>query len=99
MFDFRATPDPTCALNGLAVAGFVPRYAARGLVMAVAVSGLVSCSFGSGTSISAAGLAPTLGFQLVDGGRGAMQAGQPVPRFGRQPPPPVALISGRRFPP
>jgi len=99
MFDFRATPDPTCALNGLAVAGFVPRYAARGLVMAVAVGGLVSCSFGSGTSISAAGLAPTLNFQLVDGGRVAMQSGQPVPTFSRQPRPRLDLNSGWRFQP
>src|SRR3989475_681562 len=99
MFDFRATPDPTCALNGLAVAGFVPRYAARGLVMAVAVGGLVSCSFGSGTSISAAGLAPTLNFQLVDGGRVAMQSGQPVPTFSWQPRPRLDLNSGWRFQP
>ncbi|HSS92609.1 MAG TPA: glycoside hydrolase family 2 TIM barrel-domain containing protein [Candidatus Dormibacteraeota bacterium] len=65
--------------------------------MAVALSGLAACSFGSTNSISPAGLPPTLNFQLVDGGRVAMQDGQPVPSFGRQPRPRLDLNSGWRF--
>jgi len=89
--------DAGCALNGLAVAFSWSRVLARGLVMAVVVGGLAACSLGSASSISAAGLAPTLSFQLVDGGRVAMQSGQPVPGFGREPRPRLDLSSGWRF--
>ena len=59
--------------------------------------GCASCSFGSANSISPAGLPPTLSFQLVDGGRVAMQSGQPVPSFGPQPRLHLDLSSGWRF--
>jgi beta-glucuronidase len=55
--------------------------------------GLTSC----GSSVDVAGLQPTLGFQLVDGGRIAMQSGQPVPGFGVQPRPRLTLTDGWRF--
>jgi beta-glucuronidase len=67
--------------------------------MTVVLGGLAACSSGSGSSISVAGLPPTLSFQLVDGGRVAMQNGQPVPSFGRQPRPRLDLSSGWRFQP
>jgi beta-galactosidase len=97
MFAFTATSRPGCALNELAVDGYRPRILARGLVMAVVLSGLASCSLGSASSISAAGLPSTLSFQLVDGGRVAMQNGQPVPSFGVQPRPRLDLKTGWRF--
>ncbi|TMD85797.1 MAG: hypothetical protein E6I73_16910, partial [Chloroflexi bacterium] len=61
------------------------------------MGGLASCSFGSATSISPAGLPPTLSFQLVDGGRVAMQSGQPIPGFGPRPRLHLNLDSGWRF--
>jgi beta-galactosidase len=70
---------------------------------AIAVLGVIvmttftSCSFAGAQTISPAGLPPTLGFQLVDGGRVAMQSGQPVPTFGIQPRPRLDLSSGWRF--
>jgi beta-galactosidase len=79
------------------VSAFWPRSFARGLVMAVVLGGLAACSFGSTNSISPAGLPPTLSFQLVDGGRVAMQSGQPVPSFGPQPRLHLDLSSGWRF--
>jgi beta-galactosidase len=69
-----------------------------GLVVSIgllSLGGLGSC----GASISLAGLQPTLGFQLVDGGRVAMQSGQPVPSFGYQPRPRLDLSTGWRFQP
>jgi len=69
-----------------------------GLAVAIgllSLGGLNSC----GASISPAGLQPTLGFQLVDGGRVAMQSGQPVPSFTYQPRPRLDLSSGWRFQP
>jgi beta-galactosidase len=68
----------------MAVAGFVPRSRSRGLVIAIFVIeqfGIAAC----GTGVSPAGLEPTLSFQAIDGGRVAMQSGQPVPSFGFQP--------------
>ncbi|HLZ96175.1 MAG TPA: glycoside hydrolase family 2 TIM barrel-domain containing protein [Candidatus Dormibacteraeota bacterium] len=44
-----------------------------------------------------AALQPTLGFQIVDGGRVAMQSGQPVPGFSYEPRPRLDLRSGWRF--
>jgi beta-galactosidase/beta-glucuronidase len=61
----------------------------------VSLGGLSSC----GSSPSVAGLQPTLGFQIVDGGRVAMQAGQPVPSFSYQPRPRLDLDTGWRFQP
>jgi glycosyl hydrolase family 2 len=61
----------------------------------LSLGGLSSC----GASVSLAGLQPTLGFQLVDGGRVAMQSGQPVPSFGYQPRPRLDLSTGWRFQP
>src|SRR2546428_5687383 len=98
MFVQTDTSDRSRALNGVAVSGFWPRSRTRGLVLAVALGGLASCSFGSASSISPAGLPPTLSFQLIDGGRVAMQSGQPVPSFGPPPPPPLDLHSGSRVP-
>jgi glycosyl hydrolase family 2 len=69
-----------------------------GLAVSIGVlslGGLSSC----GASINLAGLDPTLGFQLVDGGRVAMQSGQPVPSFSYQPRPRLDLGSGWRFQP
>ncbi|HZQ48946.1 MAG TPA: glycoside hydrolase family 2 TIM barrel-domain containing protein [Candidatus Dormibacteraeota bacterium] len=59
------------------------------------IAGLSSC----GSSVSVAALQPTLTFQLVDGGRVATQAGQPVPSFSYQPRPRVELGEGWRFEP
>jgi len=97
MFVLTDTSDRARALNGVAVSGFWPRSLARGLVLAVVLGGLASCSFGSAASISPAGLPPTLSFQLVDGGRVAMQSGQPIPSFGPQPRLHLNLDSGWRF--
>src|SRR5438477_2271607 len=97
MFVLTDTSDRARALNGVAVSGFWPRSLARGLVLAVVLGGLASCSFGSATSISPAGLPPTLSFQLVDGGRVAMQSSQPIPTFGPQPRLHLNLDSGWRF--
>jgi len=69
-----------------------------GLVVSIgllSLGGLSSC----GASINLAGLDPTLGFQLVDGGRVAMQSGQPVPSFSYQPRPRLDLGAGWRFQP
>jgi len=69
-----------------------------GLVVSIgllSLGGLSSC----GASINLAGLDPTLGFQLVDGGRVAMQSGQPVPSFSYQPRPRLDLSAGWRFQP
>ena len=69
-----------------------------GLVVSIgllSLGGLSSC----GASINVAGLDPTLGFQLVDGGRVAMQSGQPVPSFSYQPRPRLDLDTGWRFQP
>jgi len=62
---------------------------------AASIAGLRSC----GSSVSVAGLEPTLSFQLVDGGRVAMQSGQPVPSFGSEPRPRMDLTEGWRFQP
>ncbi len=59
----------------------------------LSVGGTSAC----GSSVSVAGLAPTLDFQLVDGGRVAMQSGQPVPSFSYQPRKRVDLVQGWRF--
>ena len=59
------------------------------------IAGLSSC----GSSVSVAALQPTLSFQLVDGGRIAMQSGQPVPGFGYEPRPRLDLSQGWRFQP
>ena len=61
----------------------------------LSLGGLSSC----GASITPAGLEPTLGFQIVDGGRVAMQSGQPVPSFSFQHRPRLDLTSGWRFQP
>jgi len=69
-----------------------------GLVVSIAslsLGGLSSC----GASVNLAGLDPTLGFQLVDGGRVAMQSVQPVPSFTYQPRPRLDLGAGWRFQP
>jgi beta-galactosidase/beta-glucuronidase len=69
-----------------------------GLVMTAAAMSLAvftSC----GPNVTPAGLPSTLGFQLVDGGRVAMQSGQPVPDFGYQPRPRLDLDNGWRFQP
>ena len=68
----------------------------RGLAVAVATLSLSAMS-SCGANVTPAGLAPTLGFQLVDGGRVAMQSGQPVPDFGYQPRPRVDLTKDWRF--
>ncbi|TMD18324.1 MAG: hypothetical protein E6I98_11895, partial [Chloroflexi bacterium] len=68
----------------------------RGLAVAVATLSLAVMS-SCGANVTPAGLAPTLGFQLVDGGRVAMQSGQPVPDFGYQPRPRMDLNQGWRF--
>jgi beta-glucuronidase len=68
------------------------------LVLATAlgcITGLSSC----GSSVNVASLEPTLSFQLVDGGRVAMQSGQPVPSFGDEPRPRLDLAQGWRFEP
>jgi beta-galactosidase len=80
------------------VVGFKSRSSLRGLVIGffvIAQLGVTSC----GTNVSAATLEPTMSFQLVDGGRVAMQSGQPVPGFGRQPRPRLDLTQGWRFQP
>ena len=59
------------------------------------IAGLSSC----GSSVSVAGLQPTLSFQLVDGGRVAMQSNEPVPSFSYQPRPRIDLTEGWRFQP
>src|SRR3989442_73505 len=68
----------------------------RGLAVAVATLSLAAMS-SCGANVTPAGLPPTLGFQLVDGGRVAMQSGQPVPDFGYQPRPRVDLTKDWRF--
>src|SRR5438067_6251692 len=70
------------------------RFALAGAVF-VATLGLTSC----GSNITPAGLEPTLGFQLVDGGRVAFESGQPVPSFSYQERPRLELGSGWRFQP
>lgn len=69
---------------------------ARGLVVALGSLSLVALS-ACGASVSPAALRPTLDFQIVDGGRVAMQEGQPVPSFGYEPRPRLDLGSGWRF--
>ncbi len=59
----------------------------------VSMGGLSAC----GSTVNVAGLAPTLDFQLVDGGRVAMQSGQPVPSFSFQPRKRIDLTQGWRF--
>src|SRR5262245_18615153 len=71
----------------------VPR---SGLAVAVATMSLAAVS-SCGANLTPAGLAPTLGFQLVDGGRVAMQSGQPVPDFGFQNRPRIDVDKGWRF--
>ena len=68
----------------------------RGLALAVATLSLAAVS-SCGANVTPAGLPPTLGFQLVDGGRVAMQSGQPVPNFGYQPRPRLDLNKDWRF--
>ena len=68
----------------------------RGLAVAVATLSLAAMS-SCGANVTPAGLPPTLGFQLVDGGRVAMQSGQPVPDFGYQQRPRLDLNKGWRF--
>jgi len=77
---------------------WLSRLARAGLAVSIGVislGGLSSC----GASPSAAGLQPTLGFQLVDGGRVAIQSGQPVPSFSYQLRPRLDLDAGWRFQP
>jgi beta-galactosidase/beta-glucuronidase len=69
---------------------------ARGLAVAIGSLSLVTLS-ACGASVTPAALAPTLDFQIVDGGRVAMQNGQPVPSFGYQPRPRLDLNAGWRF--
>src|SRR5690348_14219284 len=69
----------------------------RGLALAVATLSLAAVSSCGAANVTPAGLPPTLGFQLVDGGRVAMQSGQPVPDFGYQPRPRFDLSQGWRF--
>ncbi|HVS49306.1 MAG TPA: glycoside hydrolase family 2 TIM barrel-domain containing protein [Candidatus Dormibacteraeota bacterium] len=69
-------------------------FSALGVIVLTTIT---SCSLTDAPGISPAGLEPTLGFQLVDGGRVAMQSGQPVPSFGRQPRPRLDLSTGWRF--
>src|SRR5690349_16572173 len=68
----------------------------RGLAVAAATLSLAAMS-SCGANVTPAGLPPTLGFQLVDGGRVAMESGQPVPDFGYQPRPRLDLSQGWRF--
>ncbi len=75
--------------------GLVIRTGLALAVGALALGGLNSC----GASVSPAGLEPTLGFQIVDGGRVAMQSGQPVPSFSYQPRQRLDLNTGWRFQP
>jgi beta-galactosidase len=83
----------------MAVAGILPRSFTRGFFLTlfvIAQLALNSC----GTGVSPAALAPTLSFRPVDGGRVAMQSGQPVPGFGFQPDRQrLDLASGWRFQP
>jgi beta-galactosidase len=75
-----------------------PEFKRLTVAVAVALSsiaGLSSC----GSSVSVAGLQPTLSFQLVDGGRVAMQSDEPVPSFSYQPRPRIDLTEGWRFEP
>jgi beta-galactosidase len=65
----------------------------------VAVAVLGACSIGQTQDISPSSLPPTLSFQQADGGRVAMQNGQPVPSFGEQPRPRLDLTQGWRFEP
>ena len=62
---------------------------------ALSLAALASC----GPNVNPAALEPTLGFQLVNGGRVAMQSGQPVPDFGYQPRPRLDLGTGWLFQP
>jgi len=68
----------------------------RGLAVAAATLSMAAMS-SCGANVTPAGLPPTLGFQLVDGGRVAMESGQPVPDFGYQPRPRLDLNEGWRF--
>src|SRR5689334_11877361 len=72
------------------------RVLTRGLAVAVATVSLAAMS-SCGANVTPAELPPTLGFQLVDGGRVAMESGQPVPDFGYQPRPRLDLDQGWRF--
>jgi beta-galactosidase len=71
--------------------------AALAALSVIVFGAITSCSLAGVPEIAPAGLPPTLGFQLVDGGRVAMQSGQPVPSFGRQPRPRLDLDTGWRF--
>src|ERR1051326_131284 len=71
----------------------------RGLAMAVALTSRGAVSSCGINNVNPAGLATTLGYQSVDGGRVAMQNGQPVPDFGYQPRPRLDLNSGWHFQP
>ena len=73
----------------------VPRAATAALGVIVLTT-FTSCSLTGAQGVAPAGLPPTLSFQLVDGGRVAMQSGQPVPSFGRQQRPRLDLTSGWR---
>ena len=69
----------------------------KGLAVTLGFASLAVLSSCGASGASPAALAPTLNFQIVDGGRVAMQSGQPVPSFGMQPRPRLDLGSGWRF--
>src|SRR5215472_13623915 len=70
-----------------------------GLAVAAAATLAVAIGACGPNNVNPAGLPTTLEFQSVDGGRVAMQNGQPVPDFGFQPRPRLDLDSGWRFQP
>ncbi len=70
-----------------------------GLAIVAAAMLVVAIGACGPNSVNPAGLPTTLEFQSVDGGRVAMQNGQPVPDFGYQPRPRLDLNSGWRFQP
>ncbi|HEY6875011.1 MAG TPA: sugar-binding domain-containing protein [Candidatus Dormibacteraeota bacterium] len=70
-----------------------------GLALAAVLFSLAAVSSCGINNVNPAGLPTTLGFQTVDGGRVAMQNGQPVPDFGFQPRPRLDLDTGWRFQP
>ena len=73
----------------------ISRHSLAMAAAVMSVAALASC----GPNVNPAALEPTLGFQLVNGGRVAMESGQPVPDFGYQPRPRLDLSSGWLFQP
>ena len=71
------------------------KLALAGALFVASLSALTSC----GSNVTPAGLEPTLGFQLVDGGRVAFQSGEPVPSYTHQGRPRLDLGSGWKFQP